>query len=1283
MSKSIFQKSALAVGLATAIAAPQVLLAADISGATDVAGNFIAPISQAEVSKAAGTALAPSFGYGKKVRIVTTTGGKLGTNAAAGDIYAFYFDASGNFLFTDIAGKQVDAIGADNVTLTLTGNTAAKQVAFVVATTIATDNVGGSDAGFITAINSGTGTLATRVALTVTKCATADLIADGTGAIAGGDTGAEANAIAAEITAAGRFNMTAFTGPSITSAKTSTAANTNYLKLAFDHPMAAISDNVDLTADIQVLKGDGTDITGNELVDGAVGLAATSVKVDAGGAFTGVATSVKTANNSADLRDLAANPVVFPQTVATQEFAAPRFATTGTAKVMLTAGTGIVAGDLAALHAATGQKLTGGETLILTVRMDEKFDGTGVNAATDIAVTGNGAMGVAVSSSGAGADTFTVTLTESATETLTLDASGNLLIDSAELKLGLTSVIGSKLTTAESKTLDADVAGVNIKVAIVPAASTVSTADADANGTLDGVKIKAGAPLTSPLAASGVKLVDRDTVATVVPSTVTVNSKDATGATLSVTETTAKALETTLAAGETVATHMNTANTSTSVNKMPYDVTVTSSDITFAKIYAAATGNLLKISDIGAASAIADGAAPVVLKVTRLKGSTEGSLNLVLSEAGKPALTPKTKDVAVDGGALILTVANANDAGSAVSDVAGGGTAGSGAYTTTTVANDTLTFYNVDNAVLDAITAAGITAGNTTISGFDDNLLGAQEIAADAATNDTKIAPTVKKAVAVESSDGFIKTVLLNISETVTLKGAPKASDFVVTLNGIAITPSTAAASGNILTITLPGVGIRRDLVTANGSVTYTNTEAATKGYEDTDKNILANFGATTLEVPRNSEELHIQEISAKLTSDGTALVPEGTLVRAQLVEVHDDPSNTYGSGTVSVPCNCDGKNINIALQDATGWTWTDVVKDKYGEKSIDAYVEADSDTGADNGATAKYAKLLNVLPNNAGNDSRTYYKVKVDRKTGAISGQVKGKVNYKHTATGTITVLDDTWQTVGSDGNIRMSVGVTDKEKGKLNSKTRPAFVLVSVKRPTDVKAILVTSPVPNFSNHMPFVSELDSAGKITGALGTVDLSKIEEVKIANTNVWQLLAMSGDFSFKAKDKKIPLERFFMTIDANGGSAGNSRWLFDGNEDMAFRLRDNKVDTDVEINNGASSVTSGKIPTFNGGDGLAFDEGGAAAMHSIWVPITGNTVMRTVKKGWTLMTSVAAIPEASFAGSNIDAVICTGGGEDSTSWFKGASNQTLNSMQKGKACFVYFSADAKDFKFGK
>ena len=1291
MSQKKFKKSAIALAIAGAMASGGAYAAA-ITLTPDAANSYVAPVSVANLPAGTSTAdIKITAGYNKTVKFGLISTAAL--TAVAYKLYAFYYDAGDNYLFLASASNPMTANTTNKISMSLTGNTAAKKVRFVIVA--ATDTFTGSDSIYL---KSAKGSINASADATQQNVVWAHDITATTSAT--GITPSEEAAVAAELkTKALAIDLVTYKGPTITLGQMSNTANTDFIGLTFDYPMTAVTAGTSLTSDIDVLKGDGTAIVGTPTSAVNMTIGKSYLKVANGNsalAFTGTAATVKTKNASGHLKDLAGNSVEFPKTVSLVEFAKPALKSV-TAPVVLSGIAG--PGSVANLYGS-------GDTHALTVKvlMNEPINwtnlATGTNTSavankTTILAMANGTALTGTAAAGSGS-VATVTITGDTTKKFTIDpATGDVKYDGKPVTIVFKadSTASNNIKTSNgNKSLTADITSGTVKAGVKENA-VIATRDDDVNGLIDGVTVDYKQPVGTPAVADyTLKTNFGGTARDITFTAAKVSGKNSKVKLVITNPTTADWNENgtageTADAGKYVSKYFNTGKSGTAVKYKA--VKSAASTLKYAHVYDPATGKLASVAALPAASAITDGAAPVLLSATRLTNTaTEGSLNLTFSEVLSG--TPESKDAATNGSSLVLLATNAND--NNISDVVGGGTVGHAALTasSSTSGNDTATFYNVDNSLLASLTSVGVTAGNTTFKDANSNLIAAQSKAPAALTADTHTAPAFEKAVAVENSSGFIKTVLLTLTENVTAKGTNKASDFSVVLGGITITPSAVALSGNVLTVTLPGDGIRRDLVTANGTITYTNSSSTTTDYHDSDNNLLANFSGKTVTAPKNSKELNIQEISATLTTDGTASVAKGTLVRADLVEETSGATISFDRGVITVPCgNCSGRTVNIALDNNYGASLsTDISTAIQNRKlTIPVFILVDTLGTSQGNNFSKQAVLKKTQPTAGAN--QVVYVADLNVRTGAITGQVRGKVTYKTTAPGALKVLDTTYQTV-DNGKIRMSVGVTNAEKAAL--KPGSAFVLVSVKQPKDAEWTLVTSPVPSFKNYLPFKDELSTTGNIAGALGTVDLSKIEKIGVTNTNVWQLLAVNGEINQDVR-KKLDVDRFFVTINyANGNPI--TLWHADtADKDMAFTLKDNKVDTAYEV----KQKTVSKITILNGGNGLAFENmasgagndflkvGGAEVDKDskIFVPVTGNTVKRTMKTGWQLMTSVAAIPAANFSASNIEAVIKVGGGIDSASWFKGAANNTLNATKPDTAYFVYFGKDTKDFKFGK
>lgn len=1294
--KTTFKKVALASALmaGTALVAPQV---ANATAATPTAAG-----TDLTVQAPFKTALTP--GYGMKARVAITRNGTAGDSDNM-RLYAFLYK-SGTYVGY-VRSSAMSGGGAALADQTVTLPTSAldyNQVVFAYlyesneagAGNNADDTIGGA------AANTRVWLLTPPAARTVAAGGTTGLsvvdvssITGGTYTTNGGATSAQADAIGALATIkAAAVAVTTYAGPTLLTAQTSALLNGTDLKLTFDTSLKDIADNSVVPA--PQIKINGPTITAQK-IKGAVAAGGKTVRFDDNdAAFNGQMTTVDVkfvADPSLAnfISDEAGNGPVTNTGTTITAFAAPAFAGK-TADILVTGGTAFDSNaKISGLFSTAGRTLANGETLVLQLNAAEAFDGTGANNIADVAVTGNGTMTAAVTGAGANGTAIGVTLTATDTSTvITADTDGSLKINGTALTLALASQTGSKLTTAEGKTLDSATAAKKVFLGVAPPTVTAKTLDANANGTLDGVQIDYGADLTTPLAATHGVVVEKQTDSTVKAAlTVSVDASAPAALRAVAPEAT---LEGFLATGQTKAANLNTGVTGAD---LPFKASVTSSEITYAKIYDATTGTNKKIANVTAAQPATDGAKPVVTSVEYLpeEGTSPaaGQLKIVASEA----LTAGNLDSAqIMLGGSSLQLLNLNDGVKAL-------VAGDKALSKTSVNNDTATI-GVLGANQGKVTAnvvnKALTLNANTTAGFADaagNILATDGTKTVASGATVYAGPTIVQAIGTRSAnavDGNIDTVIVKFSKGVQLaaggvkedgmfkvRGAVDAVNYDVSIPAANI-DITQASSGYV-TLTIPAPGIKGTLTNLvveynNGSQAAANklvsTDATPASITEAGAEFVSADDADTriAQFSKNSTKLYTMEVKGTLTTDGTAAVAKGSIIRAQLLDLSS--ATEIKGGNVSVPCSCTGgSNVAVSSFDGGNPIATDIDNNlKLGKATTKAYVVVTLSSRQDAVSGIDMVSETSGVP--ASNAGKRVFEVAIDNKTGVIAGNgVTGSLVLNQAPA--LTLLDDVYQ-VTNNGKFRFAVGT--------NTAPKNAFVLASVKQPADTAFKAFTTPVEAFNRYVPFASNVTASGTIGGDVGTVNLNNIATASVANvgTNAWQLVGFNGQFDIKNTAKPVALDRLLLTVDANGNRS--TLFALDGDADEAFTLVNNTTSSALQI--GATSIDN--VKNLAGGLGLAFKDGTAEAAK-LYFPVTSadSKELSAAAGKWSLVSMDAAVADvSSWANTNkVGAVIVVGSGNYQKSWFAGASDNTLSSLAKGDRAFVYFTTANTAFKYGR
>ena len=823
--------------------------------------------------------------------------------------------------------------------------------------------------------------------------------------------------------------------------------------------------------------------------------------------------------------------------------------------------------------------------------------------------------------------------------------------------------------TADNPSLELTLS--SFKQANVPTApNTAKTLDADADGDLDGVTIDFVEDVTVSAGVGGVVISSTDG-----DNALTAGSVTASGSTVTAAATMATALNT---GDHTTYAVDYTAGGEKLIFTNVYDPTAPATGAAFAKLDVATIGNIVNVDD---------NAKPVLLSVSRVQDQTDtGLLNLVFSEAMDNAGSASEVDIATDGSTLELAQLNAGVA------------AATRGQATKTVADDTVEFSGVDLDVLTAITDAGINASNAGVADNTEGLLPtAGTVAVDAggvvALVDVS-APAAETSYVVVNADGFIKQVVLTLTENVTESVAADPADFSVQFGGGIpnLTPSSVAvtAGSKVITLTLAGVGIKSELV-SGGDVVYTQDVVL---YEDSDDEALATSTWFGVSVPNNSENLYIQEIAAKLTTDGSAPVQAGTEVVALLVEQFKEDSIKIKYASATVPYVVNGGKTRTAAVDLDDVHLVDDLLEarEEGEKTIAKVLLVDTETDDYGPEEGIRISMHDTIDDASPNDAETVYNITIDTKKGTFSGDsgIKGSLKMSDVKAGMYETLDTagfiTGDTDDFAGIARLSLGIDHELRSEGLDE---AFVMLSVKQPGEDEFTLVTSPVPTFKNHIKFKSQLDSkSGEATSF--TVDLSKIEAISVneygnGGSEDWQMLGVTGVVD-QAKSKDLDIDRLLVTIDKADGSL-ITMWsvdsLDDNADDIAFGLSGNKISLISEY----EGVTSGKLAPLAGGKGLALEnvnDNSDEMDIKLYIPVTGEAPKANISAGWSLITFVANMTGTQLEAAGVEMVMDLNG-DESKVWTVGADDvvgqDSLSSVTSGSTYFVFFKKAVKNFEY--
>lgn len=1261
--KTSLKKLSLAAALlaSTALVAPGVVYAdADLSGTNNAATTYVAPIAD---HGALGAVATPRLGPGMKVRfyVAATDPLALGDNDGNGDddinLYAILLKADGSYY-----GKKLLATAAGGAALDLTGTLPAgsyTQVAFVLEAQGDEDDFDAGDGTGTTIAYISPNSIVNTGAFNLTAGVTFDAVvltgATASATFATGPTKTEALALIALLAAIdddGDGNPpyiavdSTYAGPLATSA--TEASDASALVVAFDMPLTNDPDAADalggdfvdddVVDDITLGSGAEANYFADATFINTAGSMVLRFTEDAEADFGSSVESVTVAGQGTFIYDFAGNPAAEATPTLTED-APPAYAD-GTAVAVLTDADGDAAnGDVEDLY-DTGL----GEDDEVTVRV--RFAASVVaGGALTVGDAADGTEDIVV----APADAFDTFVASMATDgnagidvDLTLDAGYNLRVadtgqiyvvadadnddwDPADPTTGgeaLTVAVGVVDTNELQSLMGSVTEGLDATpvYAGVAQAPTLVTRDDDEDGTVDGVTIDFHQAINASLPdVDGLALIDREDDTVEIDANVAAVADSETESEVSVVADDVADLEELITGDETLGTDATDAD-------LPFDVTMTDSEILYQNVYSATTGEPAKVmdvvEDIAAASAtIDDGASPVILSAVYHPVEVEAGVTPTSGYLVINVSEPIDEDEESTFGdykfaASPLDLLNLNDETefdpeeddliAAVADDNG---------------EDTIIqIGDADNAVVSsAVAAKAITLKET---GFVDLTDDANALVTDGtvivSTGTTVTSgPQIVQAIGTRSAgavDGNIDTVLVKFDKGVQLAtgGAKEDGMFVVRayfddvgydIEVPAANIDLAAASTGYVTLSIPSPYIKGTLeslfVEYNDGVDdadnrLVSTDATPADIaDDPDGNFSGTDDDASGEVdageidndvdtaeatfPDNTHKLYSMELKGFLTTNGTTALPKGTILRADLVDFGE--SVDIKGFTVNVPCDCtNGAAVSVDTgedidDDGVG---ADVDEDGEGFAALEEKITQDRrlqkkktrawlTVGLESQTGAVNTVVLDVSEQPNGGSNMRVYEIEVDVTTGAVVGVGSGS---KLTGQAVLQpkpqlmVLDTVWQ-VTNDGKFRTAVGTDSQPKN--------GFILASVKLPDEDFFQAITSPVRAFANHVPFASNVVSSGVLSGDVGTVDLSRINHTSLDDSESWQLVGFQDNFAFTTDPvrKAIPIlmERLFVTVDGTNGAPATS-WSFDeaDDNDEMFLLINNTSISALEFN---------------------------------------------------------------------------------------------------------------------
>lgn len=1348
-------KGALAAALlaSTALVAPNEAFAtAATQTAAGTTRTFQAPFLV--------TSSAPVFGYGTAARFSINMDGTAGSQDGM-ELVAFLYGADNSYIGVVRSGA---AVGAASATKTATVNLPSQagggnytQVVFGLvyrgdeggAGNVSDDTLDGVAANRSVLILRPGGTA--RNGFTV---ASYDVGAAAAYTTANGATTAQLNAIGAQTnfnTSTNRASVVStYTGPVLQSVGKD-AIQPGQLRLTFNAALADINNDTDVSACVQAQAGSTTN--GVPTARDGLGQGGT-FNMAAGdnrfyvrngtGAFTTAIDNVDILfGGCSTVTDEAGNTAVSSSNTTVTTYAAPAYATTNTGQLAIVQATGM---DVRTLWTTVGVT-PNNQTLTVDLRLSEALSTTNLNAIGDFSITGlsTHTFNAATTSGNNVRLTLNINPGNVATHRIRFNRSNGRLQYSTDsgttftdVTIGLAVETGSAVQSIEGTALGTSLTAQNVVAGLVPtiASTNISTRDAVTNsntstttpdGRLDGLTVDFGAPIGT--LGTGPQIFASAT-STVLASTFALDASDSTKAHGLITNPTAtndwdgngtanEAADNTL--------FNTTANFATDAtgNTVRFRYAQLSTGTTrYAFAYNPTDGAQLGLTAIGTGLTVdVDGAGPVLQSATVRQNAADtanGRIELNFSEAMDVSGNQKTAFIATNTGNLALDMLNAG-----LTAITDAGTAGT---TTSQVLVN-----GVPNSILANITSIGIAAANTagTLAGgaFVENATNKTPAAAVTVTpTNTALAvgPTIQNGAAIVDNSQNMTGILLFLSKDATAtvaSGASLAQRFNVDLTGATacalddIPVSSATVSGSVVTLTLqsPGIG-RRAIEGCNINVDYVNN--STTYLADSSGNRLSKSGTDTtngaddddneVTKPVYSANTWTQEIRGQITTDGTTTVPQGTLVRADLVRYRN--VREIGSVVVNLPTG-----ERDVMVDPTGLTAANFdTEDTLNSTTFDADITV---TRAANqpstvSATIAYAGDQGASTGNAG-AGQTKYRVQVNRTTGAISGTITGTVNLRSAVTSIQSRDAARYAVTDAQGRYRVNVGT--------NFPGGSPFVLLSVKRPGQ-DWVLVTQADQSFSNHIPFGQDIALASgsgpntanvafnTATGQNGAttlnVDLSKIRTQGFAATataNQYQLVGLPGQWSRNASRLgDFRVHRFLTTIDKSTGAPvalwtprGNLTTTDDTGSDEAFILSANTARSAFELQRTNVDTMGGN---FVAGLGLAWNDNQAnrgVNERNIYYPISTTTVLpASLGAGWHLityngssaLTNIGSLGGSTVATQRVDMVIEVGGGNQARTWLRSQAaddgqRNTLTSLQPGQAYFVYLSAGVPAFTY--
>ncbi|MBI3706897.1 MAG: hypothetical protein HY246_04350 [Proteobacteria bacterium] len=1001
---------------------------ADLSSANDAAGTFIAPVTLAQASATAGTAVVPTVGRSSKVRIVGAGASNLATASAATPpiFFPFYFDASGSFLFAQAGTQDSTAAGVD-VALTISGNTNAATVAFVAVADGTNDTIGSTSSktvGVVTNIKAGTagGARVTQVAFTVQGLSLS------TASFSTALADADQTAIAASIKAnfpGSRIPIVNYNGLSITRAnKPADAAGTVSVSVFADLPFdpSVIPDATAVKNDLRLSTSGGAETAGGVFIKGAstdtTNGGFLTVTATSGTAFAEILTTAAAKGPATPvIKDLAGNGFAIPTSATIVQFQKPAYDTT-TAKAIGTALSVDSSANRATLHSAAGLASTVAAAISGNLRFVEDLAGGAICDPTDLVVVPSNLTVTAFAcATGGRTATFTLTdLTPTAGELWTVNSTTGAMsyagtpvtvqaVFSSTSPLS-TAAPGSQAFASSADNLAAT--GVFVGMAETP---QLATRDNDVDGLVDGATADFRQSIGTPAAADfSMKTAFGGTARDISFNATKIGN---TKAALTFTAATAVDWSENGTAGEAAdAALYNTTNFNTGVvgATVKYTTALAANrTLKYGNVFNGTTGELGIVATTGVSFAAfptlhTDGASPIINSASWAKAEVLGST--VAAGASAPATSGT---LTINGSeTLLLGVTNPNDFlfnGAPLNLLAAnGGITAAQVFSLSTptggIANSVLSITNVPD-----VTGTKITIGSA--PGVNDNATAGVPAAAAnnilattgnivvGTANQANQAPVLVEAIAVRDGTGIrtnISKILVRYSKPVqlaaanftganTAAGVAKDGLFkVLTDAGLAVNvPASgvnlagAGTSGQII-LTLPSPGLPAATATVTveydgqgGNNILTSTEASgAQAAFDTGSFVGVNDGDTiSAKVPANTTKLFVGEYSGQVLKGRDGAAPKaGSVVQANLVGITRD----FLSGpttNVTLNCGCDSGVTTVPVIVSSSGQDTIRAARRAGQQSVLMSLALSFGTGdTGGGGSAASTKLVSTSLN-------------------------------------------------------------------------------------------------------------------------------------------------------------------------------------------------------------------------------------------------------------------------------------------------------------------------------